>query len=53
MLNIYKQFLKSPHVHQKMNLVIHVKKIKRAGFLKTVYAKHLLNFLNFFSNFCI
>ena len=31
-----------------MNLIIHAKKIKRAGFLKTVYAKHLLNLATFF-----
>ena len=33
--------------HQKMNLIIHVKKNEKSWILKTVYGKHLLNFFIF------
>ena len=33
--------------HQKMNLIIHVKKNEKSWILKTVYGKHLLIFFIF------
>ena len=37
----------SPHVCQKMNLIIHVKKNEKSWILKIVYVIHLLFFSDF------